>query len=842
MQSQVQAGTVAGMPQQIPVIPTDNTLYSDTLNTLNPAVAEGLSWINKDQNNIVSQPITQQPNTIQQPTPVPVVAAQQPLQTKQKKKSVPWSTQQPTVVQDISWTPKRIDTTDTSGNVNVKKTWMQQIAEKKWLVKDGNVVSQAQLNKYALQRASDNIKNIATRWEKVDEARLNEIFDTTLSTIWIQPWTPQYMSAVDSIKKSYLDQIKNSWFSSIEQSLESINKKYKEFWQLKNLSSDAIYNSFDSYSPEQKDFIAQNNPAEYQKAKQKYDEQKKTQKMNDMMTWNIKKTTPDDLKKQTETQIQSIWWTKATQDYDSYINTPELLKAEKMLTVNDKEIAKLQVSLEPQNLKKEIMGRYSTALSSSALDALYYDEANDRQQTLQTLLWQKEMALKEYNRVRDENMDRYKVVKQNEDQIVSTLFANGGAWLASSSTADIDQYVKDGYMTEAMGNTLKKQLSGMTLKTMWDYGIVDQATVKKINQMSKQWMSPNSIMMSLMESWQYLPPSKDKFDVIKMWDDSRIQTKNWQIVGQWTLQQISQNTGASPQALQWLAWCSQFPDGSKWWQCAKFVNDYLQKAWMIRVFSWADQSLESKIGKVNSTTPSVWSVMVMWWNTKYGHVGIVQSINPDWTIDIIESNYDGKETVNRRTVDPNKSKVYWYVQVGTSAQQWWSRKLTDKERTQSNQAITSFKSDPQVKAFEEAYSQWANLLSSLSDPSWPWDTAAIFWFMKALDPQSVVRESEFETAARSSWVFNQLWNTFSRLSEWKLLTDSQRVAFWKLAKQFIENKAKIYDTKYNDGIRRLQLQWIPTEYFPTSTAEQMRQYFWWNNQNTVTSWRSRTKY
>jgi len=37
------------------------------------------------------------------------------------------------------------------------------------------------------------------------------------------------------------------------------------------------------------------------------------------------------------------------------------------------------------------------------------------------------MALKEYNRVRDENMDRYKVVKQNEDQIVSTLFANGGA-------------------------------------------------------------------------------------------------------------------------------------------------------------------------------------------------------------------------------------------------------------------------------------------------------------------------------------------------------------------------------------------------------------------------------
>ena len=31
--------------------------------------------------------------------------------------------------------------------------------------------------------------------------------------------------------------------------------------------------------------------------------------------------------------------------------------------------------------------------------------------------------------------------------------------------------------------------------------------------------------------------------------------------------------------------------------------------------------------------------------------------------------------------------------------------LTDKQFTQSNQVITSFKSDPTVKAFEDAYSQ-----------------------------------------------------------------------------------------------------------------------------------------
>jgi hypothetical protein len=34
-----------------------------------------------------------------------------------------------------------------------------------------------------------------------------------------------------------------------------------------------------------------------------------------------------------------------------------------------------------------------------------------------------------------------------------------------------------------------------------------------------------------------------------------------------------------------------------------------------------------------------------------------------------------------------------------------TKPLTDKQFTQSNQIITSFKSDPQVKAFESAYSQ-----------------------------------------------------------------------------------------------------------------------------------------
>ena len=95
--------------------------------------------------------------------------------------------------------------------------------------------------------------------------------------------------------------------------------------------------------------------------------------------------------------------------------------------------------------------------------------------------------------------------------------------------------------------------------------------------------------------------------------------------------------------------------------------------------------------------------------------------------------------------------------------------------------------------------------------------------MKTLDPASVVRESEFEIAAKSAWVGEYIGNTWDRISKGKKLSDEQAEAFWKLAKQFVIDKSKLYDTKYQDGIKRLEKQGIDTSVFPASTAEQMRE-------------------
>lgn len=256
-----------------------------------------------------------------------------------------------------------------------------------------------------------------------------------------------------------------------------------------------------------------------------------------------------------------------------------------------------------------------------------------------------------------------------------------------------------------------------------------------------------------------------------------------------------------------------------WIEC----SEYLSKMTGSKV----GNTWEEKVKLNNETTGWVGSIAIWkpneWWAFgKYWHAWII--VWEEWDNYLIKSaNYNGDGRISTDTVP--KSEIKWYR--STALWGWETKEpLTDKQFTQSNQIITSFKSDPQVKAFEEAYSQWMSLISSLNDKTWPWDVAAIFQFMKTLDPASVVRESEFEVAAKSAWVTEYIGNTWDRITQGKKLTDSQAEAFWKLAKQFVVDKSKLYDTKYKDWLRRLEKQWIDTSVFPESTASQMRQTLW----------------
>ena len=67
-----------------------------------------------------------------------------------------------------------------------------------------------------------------------------------------------------------------------------------------------------------------------------------------------------------------------------------------------------------------------------------------------------------------------------------------------------------------------------------------------------------------------------------------------------------------------------------------------------------------------------------------------------------------------------------------------------------NSQLTAFRGNQVVKDYESMIGQTQNVLSSINQNSGAGDIATVYQFMKALDPTSVVRETEFSTAANSA--------------------------------------------------------------------------------------------
>jgi len=147
-------------------------------------------------------------------------------------------------------------------------------------------------------------------------------------------------------------------------------------------------------------------------------------------------------------------------------------------------------------------------------------------------------------------------------------------------------------------------------------------------------------------------------------------------------------------------------------------------------------------------------------------------------------------------------------------------KLNTEELKERDTQVKSFTANPDVKAFNEASSQARDLVSSMNQAGGAGDMAGIFQFMKTLDPASVVRESEFKSAASTSGAAD--WrNMLDVLNEGDLLTPTQRVNFKKLAKQFIANKARDYNEVYDEHTNRLKRQRIPVSQFVTNRADSL---------------------
>jgi hypothetical protein len=131
--------------------------------------------------------------------------------------------------------------------------------------------------------------------------------------------------------------------------------------------------------------------------------------------------------------------------------------------------------------------------------------------------------------------------------------------------------------------------------------------------------------------------------------------------------------------------------------------------------------------------------------------------------------------------------------------------LTEPEkRVREGDLRKEYNGLPDIKAYNEVNTAYKQIKVSTERPSPANDLAAATKFMKLLDPNSVVRESELIMAVEASGLADRISNTGNRILKGEKLTPTQRKDFFDAATQFYkiaEDKKRAIDTQYtNIGI------------------------------------------
>ncbi|MFV1644942.1 hypothetical protein VWZ82_13040 [Phaeobacter sp. JH20_41] len=104
---------------------------------------------------------------------------------------------------------------------------------------------------------------------------------------------------------------------------------------------------------------------------------------------------------------------------------------------------------------------------------------------------------------------------------------------------------------------------------------------------------------------------------------------------------------------------------------------------------------------------------------------------------------------------------------------------------------------PSVQDFSKVQDSYDRIGASAEDPSAAGDLALVFNYMKMLDPGSVVRESEFATAANAAGVPDRIRNAYNRVLSGERLATEQRKDFVDRAGRLFNSQAGNYNDRAN---------------------------------------------
>ena len=104
---------------------------------------------------------------------------------------------------------------------------------------------------------------------------------------------------------------------------------------------------------------------------------------------------------------------------------------------------------------------------------------------------------------------------------------------------------------------------------------------------------------------------------------------------------------------------------------------------------------EDKLKYKNSDEPVVGGAFIEKTNDKYGHTGIVESINANGTLNIVETNYPLGSGVTRKTIDPSKRNIVGYYDPKATQQ------LNKDQQSKMISYQKSLAGSPPVKNWKE---------------------------------------------------------------------------------------------------------------------------------------------
>ncbi len=146
--------------------------------------------------------------------------------------------------------------------------------------------------------------------------------------------------------------------------------------------------------------------------------------------------------------------------------------------------------------------------------------------------------------------------------------------------------------------------------------------------------------------------------------------------------------------------------------------------------------------------------------------------------------------------------------ISKFTQRFYNSPAGQKALNNEQQYLTNFLAQPLVKTFVENQTKAGSIEAIVnSGIGGPEDLALVFEFMKSLDPTSVVRESEYDVAAKSGNPFKQVaMRMGGYVSKGQFLPEDVKQSFVKLSQLKLNEQRKIYDQLRNDTRKRAYSQ------------------------------------